>query len=167
MPYIEFTGEVTLGGRVRKAGQFLDDALVNAKILDKIKAGKLKGATWKEGVMPEPEPTPEPGTTPVLPADVMAMIEQRLREEREKMMQDFMAANQATLPTASAPKAAQPSGEPSVLDGSVEDLRAYVKTVTDKQELQRLLEQEHAGKTRRGALQVIGERLDDLNAADA
>lgn len=57
------------------------------------------------------------------------------------------------------------SGEPGPLDGSVEDLSAYLANVSDLNEVQALIDAETAGKSRKGALTALEARRDELLAA--
>lgn len=54
--------------------------------------------------------------------------------------------------------------EPGPLDGSVDDLAAHLATVTDADEVQRLLDAETAGKSRKGAIAALEARRDELLA---
>lgn len=55
--------------------------------------------------------------------------------------------------------------EPGPLDGNVDDLSAHLATVDDLDEVQRLLDAETAGKSRKGAIAAIEARRDELLAA--
>jgi len=57
------------------------------------------------------------------------------------------------------------AGEPGPLDGSVEDLTAHLAGVTDADEVQKLIEAETAGKSRKGALAALEARRDEILAA--
>lgn len=57
-----------------------------------------------------------------------------------------------------------PSGTPDPLDGSIEQVVAHLSTVDDLAELTRLRANEVAGKTRKGALEAIEARRDELTA---
>jgi hypothetical protein len=57
------------------------------------------------------------------------------------------------------------AAEPGPLDGNVDDLTAHLATVDDLDEVQRLLDAETAGKSRKGALAAIEARRDELLAA--
>jgi hypothetical protein len=54
--------------------------------------------------------------------------------------------------------------EPGPLDQSVEKLTAYLETVTDADEVERLLTAEKAGKSRAGAITALEARRDALLA---
>lgn len=56
------------------------------------------------------------------------------------------------------------SGEPGPLDGSVDDLTEHLATVTDADEVQKLIDAETAGKSRKGALAALEARRDELLA---
>lgn len=58
----------------------------------------------------------------------------------------------------------QPSTEPGPLDQSVEKLAAYLETVTDADEVQKLIDAETAGKSRAGAIAALEARRDALLA---
>lgn len=55
-------------------------------------------------------------------------------------------------------------GEPGPLDGSVDDLTAHLATVSDPDEVQKLIDAETAGKSRKGALAALEARRDELLA---
>lgn len=57
---------------------------------------------------------------------------------------------------------ADTSSEPGPLDGSVEDLTAHLTTVSDADEVQKLIDAETAGKSRKGALAALEARRDEL-----
>lgn len=52
--------------------------------------------------------------------------------------------------------------EPGPLDGSVEDLEKHLEGVDDPDEVQRLIDAETAGKSRKGALTALESRRDAL-----
>lgn len=54
--------------------------------------------------------------------------------------------------------------EPGPLDRSVEDLKGHLATVTDADEVQALIDAETAGKSRKGALEALEARRDELLA---
>ena len=54
------------------------------------------------------------------------------------------------------------AGEPGPLDGSVDELTAYLATVDDPDEVQKLIDAETAGKSRKGALAALEARRDEL-----
>lgn len=54
------------------------------------------------------------------------------------------------------------AGEPGPLDGSVDDLSTYLAGVTDPDEVQKLIDAETAGKSRKGALAALEARRDEL-----
>lgn len=54
------------------------------------------------------------------------------------------------------------AGEPGPLDGSVPELTAYLEGVTDPDEVQKLIEAETGGKSRKGALEALEARRDEL-----
>ncbi len=54
--------------------------------------------------------------------------------------------------------------EPGPLDGSVDKLTAHIATMTDADEVQKLIDAETAGKSRKGALEVLEARRDELLA---
>lgn len=54
--------------------------------------------------------------------------------------------------------------EPGPLDGSIDDLAAYVATIENADEVQKLIDAETAGKSRKGALTVLEARRDELLA---
>lgn len=54
------------------------------------------------------------------------------------------------------------AGEPGPLDGSVEALNEHLATVEDVAEVEKLLEAETAGKSRKSALAALNERLEQL-----
>jgi hypothetical protein len=58
----------------------------------------------------------------------------------------------------------EPATEPGPLDQSVEKLTAYLETVTDAAEIEKLIEDEKGGKSRSGALAVLEARLDAVLA---
>lgn len=65
----------------------------------------------------------------------------------------------------SAPKdgsVALTNGEPGPLDGSVEDLEKHLEGVTDPDEVQKLIDAETGGKSRKGALAALEARRDAL-----
>lgn len=56
------------------------------------------------------------------------------------------------------------AAEPGPLDGSVDDLEAYIEDVDDVDVVQRLIDAETAGKSRKGALAALEARRDELLA---
>lgn len=54
------------------------------------------------------------------------------------------------------------AGEPGPLDGSVDELTAYLATVSDPDDVQKLIDAETAGKSRKGALAALEARRDEL-----
>lgn len=54
--------------------------------------------------------------------------------------------------------------EPGPLDGSVPELTAYLEGVTDADEVQKLIDAETGGKSRKGALEALEARRDALLA---
>ena len=52
--------------------------------------------------------------------------------------------------------------EPGPLDGSVGDLTTHLATVDDPAEIERLIQAETAGKSRKGALTALEARRDEL-----
>lgn len=54
--------------------------------------------------------------------------------------------------------------EPGPLDGSVDDLTAHLATMDDADEVQKLIDAETAGKSRKGALAALEARRDELLA---
>lgn len=56
------------------------------------------------------------------------------------------------------------AGEPGPLDQSVDKLTAYLDGVTDADEVQKLIDAETAGKSRRGAVDALEARRDALLA---
>lgn len=62
------------------------------------------------------------------------------------------------------PDAVPVMNEPGPLDSSVDDLAAYLDGVTDPDEVQRLIDGEIAGKSRKGALAALQSRQDELLA---
>lgn len=56
------------------------------------------------------------------------------------------------------------SAEPGPLDGSVEELTAHLASVTDADEVQKLIDAETAGKSRKGALSALEARRDEILA---
>jgi hypothetical protein len=54
------------------------------------------------------------------------------------------------------------AGEPGPLDGSVDELTSYLAGVTDPDEVQKLIDAETAGKSRKGALAALETRRDEL-----
>lgn len=54
--------------------------------------------------------------------------------------------------------------EPGPLDGSVEDLNTHLATMDDADEVQKLIDAETAGKSRKGALAALEARRDELLA---
>ena len=56
------------------------------------------------------------------------------------------------------------NGEPGPHDGSVDDLTEYLATLTDADEVQKLLDAETAGKSRKGAIAALEARRDELLA---
>lgn len=57
-----------------------------------------------------------------------------------------------------------PAAEPGPLDGSIPELTTHLATVTDADEVQKLLDAETAGKSRAGAIAVLEARRDELLA---
>lgn len=57
------------------------------------------------------------------------------------------------------------STEPGPLDQSVEKLTAYLETVTDADDVEKLIEAETAGKSRSGALAALNARRDAILAS--
>lgn len=57
-----------------------------------------------------------------------------------------------------------PSTEPGPLDGSVDELTLHLKGVSDVDAVQKLIDAETAGKSRKGALAVLEARRDELLA---
>ena len=57
------------------------------------------------------------------------------------------------------------SPEPGPLDQSVEKLTAYLGTVTDADEIEKLIVAETAGKSRAGAIAALEARKDAILAA--
>jgi len=57
-------------------------------------------------------------------------------------------------------------GSPDPLDGSIEELAVYIATVTDPQEIATLRRNEQNGKTRKGALDVLMDRWNELTEGD-
>ena len=55
--------------------------------------------------------------------------------------------------------------EPGPLDHSIDDLVVHLAGVTDPDEVQRLIDAETAGKSRKGALEALEARRDELLAA--
>ena len=55
--------------------------------------------------------------------------------------------------------------EPGPLDGSIEDLTEYLAGVIGADEVQALIDAETAGKSRKGALEALKARHDELLAA--
>jgi hypothetical protein len=55
--------------------------------------------------------------------------------------------------------------EPGPLDGSVEDLTAHLEKMTDADEVQKLIDAETAGKSRKGALTALKARQDAILGA--
>ena len=53
-------------------------------------------------------------------------------------------------------------GEPGPLDSSVDELTTYLAGVTDPDEVQKLIDAETAGKSRKGALTALEARRDEL-----
>ncbi|RVT93702.1 hypothetical protein [Sphingomonas crocodyli] len=58
----------------------------------------------------------------------------------------------------------KPSGEPGPLDQSVEKLTEHLQTMTDADEIEKLIAAETAGKSRSGALAALKARQDELLA---
>lgn len=54
--------------------------------------------------------------------------------------------------------------EPSLLDGSVDDLTTHLASITDADEVQKLIDGEVAGKSRKSALAALEARRDELLA---
>lgn len=54
--------------------------------------------------------------------------------------------------------------EPGPLDGSVEELTAHLATIDNADEVQKLIEAETAGKSRKGALSALEARRDEILA---
>jgi hypothetical protein len=61
-------------------------------------------------------------------------------------------------------KASDDDAEPGPLDGSVDELTAHLEGVADPDEVQRLIDAETAGKSRKGALAALEARRDELLA---
>jgi len=57
------------------------------------------------------------------------------------------------------------AAEPGPLDMSVDDLTAHLAAVEDPDEVQKLIDAETAGKSRKGALAALEARRDELLAA--
>jgi hypothetical protein len=57
-----------------------------------------------------------------------------------------------------------PAAEPGPLDQSVADLTAYLEGITDADDVQKLIDAETAGKSRKGALEALEARRDALLA---
>lgn len=55
---------------------------------------------------------------------------------------------------------------PDPLDGSIEELAEHLATVDDPKEIERLISNEEGGKTRKGALEVLNDRLADLTGTE-
>lgn len=55
--------------------------------------------------------------------------------------------------------------EPGPLDQSVDKLGEYLEGVDDADEVQKLIDAETGGKSRKGALDVLNARLDDILGA--
>jgi hypothetical protein len=55
--------------------------------------------------------------------------------------------------------------EPGPLDGSVEDLTNHISKIDDADEVQKLIDAETAGKSRKGALAALEARRDAILAA--
>ena len=60
--------------------------------------------------------------------------------------------------------AASKTEEPGPLDGSVDELAAHLAAMTDADEVQKLIDAETAGKSRKGALAALEARRDELLA---
>lgn len=58
----------------------------------------------------------------------------------------------------------EPASEPGPLDQSVDDLTAHLETLTDADEVQKLLDAEVAGKSRKSAVAALEARRDALLA---
>ena len=56
------------------------------------------------------------------------------------------------------------AAEPGPLDGSVDELTAHLATVDDVDAVQKLIDAETAGKSRKGALAALEARRDELLA---
>lgn len=56
------------------------------------------------------------------------------------------------------------ASEPSLLDGSVDDIEAEIANIDDPDEIDRLLKAERAGKNRKGAVSALEARRDELLA---
>lgn len=56
------------------------------------------------------------------------------------------------------------AAEPGPLDGGVDDLEAYLEDVDDVDVVQKLIDAETAGKSRKGALAALEARRDELLA---
>lgn len=54
--------------------------------------------------------------------------------------------------------------EPGPLDQSVDDLIAYLATIEDADEVQKLIDAETAGKSRKGAITALEARRDEILA---
>lgn len=64
---------------------------------------------------------------------------------------------------AAEPRAAETvTAAPDPLDQSIPDLTVYLAGVTDPAHVEALIAAEHAGKTRRGALDALAARLAEL-----
>jgi len=57
------------------------------------------------------------------------------------------------------------AAEPGPLDGSVDELTAHLETISDPDEVQRLIDAETAGKSRKSAIAALEARRDELLAA--
>ncbi|GLI99134.1 hypothetical protein [Sphingobium sp. BS19] len=62
-------------------------------------------------------------------------------------------------------KGASKPQEPGPLDGNVDDLKDYLDTVSNPDEVQKLIDAETGGKSRAGALKALEARRDELLAA--
>jgi hypothetical protein len=56
-------------------------------------------------------------------------------------------------------------GESGPLDGSIDDLTTHIESVTDVDAIQKLIDDETAGKSRAGAIKALEKRRDELLAA--
>jgi hypothetical protein len=56
------------------------------------------------------------------------------------------------------------TAEPGPLDQSVDDLTAYLATIDDADEVQKLIDAETAGKSRKGAITALETRRDEILA---
>lgn len=86
-------------------------------------------------------------------------------EERDDLKKEVEAL---TAKVAELEEAGEGSGsdadEPGPLDGSIEELTTHIDAVDDAAEIQRLVDAEKAGKSRKGALDALNARLEALKA---